>query len=80
MLLVTDADVLAITGVDVPYQATLLAATFVVHVMWVDVAIVLVAATPEMIGSTTATGCAGVVNEYWLDIDIFPCASGDATT
>ena len=65
----------ATTGVAVLYQTTLDAGTFVVQVIWVEVAATLVAATPEI-----ATDGGKVVKLNWLEYAVLFEASADPTT
>lgn len=67
-----------ITGVEVAYHSLPDASSSVVHMIREAELVVLVATNPEMTGAVTS-GIAGVVNEYSLDVALFPEASADTT-
>jgi hypothetical protein len=70
----------ALSGVRAPYavvgpcSTAELAGSLVVHVMTAEVAVILVAATPEIVGGVVS-GAASVVNVLSPEVATFPAAS-----
>ena len=71
-----------VSGVVVAYHTLLVAGSFVVHMMLVELAVVLVAERPVIVGAVMSGGgeSAAVVNDRTLEVAVLPDASFDSAT